>query len=65
MVHPFMFLVDLFDVNGRVVYKQINKSVKGINMIEVDKSMINQPGVMFYEIIIDDVRMMDKMILLN
>ena len=34
-------------------------------MIEVDKSMINQPGVMFYEIIIDDVRMMDKMILLN
>ncbi len=59
------FKFNLFDVNGRVVYKQINKSVKGINMIEVDKSMINQPGVMFYEIIIDDVRMMDKMILLN
>jgi|GEM_PF-1588378 len=59
------FKFNLFDVNGRVLYKQYNMSEKGINVIEIDRSMINQPGVMFYEVIVDDVRKMGKMILLN
>jgi len=63
VIRDFQF--NLFDVNGKVIYKQIKQSQKGINIIEIDRSMVNQAGVLFYEIIMDDERKMDKMILLN
>lgn len=55
----------LFDVNGRLVYQQFNDSQEGMNIIELDKSMINQSGVLYYEIQIGQIRLMDKMILIN
>ena len=56
---------NLFDVNGKVIYRQLNQSTKGVNIIEIDKSMVGQAGVLFYEVLIGDVRLMNKMILLN
>ncbi|NNL92686.1 MAG: T9SS type A sorting domain-containing protein [Saprospiraceae bacterium] len=60
---PYTFSV--YDVNGKVIYRQLDVSDSGINKIDLDKSTINQTGVLYYEIIIDHKRMLDKMIILN
>lgn len=59
------FVFNLYDVNGQLLYKQMNTAKEGVNSIQLDRSMIGQVGVLFYELLIDDQRFIQKMIVLK
>ena len=57
--------LSIYDLNGKLFYQEQKRAHKGMNVIRVSKSDINSSGVLYYELLSDDSRYVQKMILLD
>lgn len=57
--------LNVYDVNGRLMHSQNALSKAGINKFTLDKSNIASTGVLYYELISGNTRLMEKMLLIK
>ncbi len=58
--------LNVYDINGRTIYSTHHNSSIGINKIELRKSDVQSAtGILYYELISGDTRLMEKMLLLK
>lgn len=58
--------LNIYDVNGRLVHTKRNLSSEGLNKILIRKSDVNTAhGILYYELIQGETRLMEKMLLLK
>ena len=55
----------VFDINGRLLYKEIRQSKIGVNRIMLDKYDLNTSGILYYELSVEGQRYLKKMIVLE
>ena len=65
MPHDNDIALSIYDLNGKLFYQEQKRAHKGMNVIRVSKSDINSSGVLYYELLSDDSRYVQKMILLD
>jgi len=57
--------INIYDINGRKLYNKKLQVKVGINRIEIQKSEVNSSGVLYYELLSGDQRLMNKMLLIK
>ncbi len=57
--------LSLYDINGRLIYQEQRRAEKGINKVLFSRSDLNVSGVLYYELVVDNFRSIEKMILLD
>jgi len=62
---PQEVILSLYNVNGALIYQEQKTAKAGVNITTLFKNEINQSGVLYYELIAGEQRMIQKMILLN
>jgi len=58
-------VLNLFDMNGRRIFKKQIAGSEGENTISLDKSDLDHSGVLYYQLISGEVQLTKKMILLD
>jgi hypothetical protein len=58
-------MLNIYDVNGRLLHTKTAVSKVGINKFILDKTSISTPGVLYYELISENTRLMEKMLLIK
>jgi len=56
---------NVFDVNGRLIHYKNIEAEEGLNTIMLDRNDISGYGVMYYELVNEDQRLIKKMILIK
>ena len=59
------YSIHLYDVNGKLIYRLSNTSKKGVNEVVIDNDQFETGGILYYELISADVRLINKMLLLR
>ncbi len=54
-----------YDMNGRLLYKEIKTGSKGLNTTRVDHTQLNSSGIIYYELITENERLREKMLLIK
>ncbi len=55
----------VYDINGKLVYKQIRDANAGVNNIDLFRHEINASGILYYELSTVDQKIIKKMVLLD
>ncbi|NNE25220.1 MAG: DUF11 domain-containing protein, partial [Saprospiraceae bacterium] len=59
-------VLNVFDVNGRKVYSTTHRSIKGVNRITLKQSDLQSAGgILYYELISGETRLMEKMLFIK
>ena len=58
-------VLSVFDISGRVIYSEEREANQGLNSIILDKEDLNVQGVLYYELVTDNGRKIQKMILME
>jgi len=59
------YILSVFDLNGKLVYKTGGFAQKGMNSIKIDKSNLNVSGVLYYTVSTDTNTATKKMVMLK
>lgn len=59
------YTINVYDVNGRLLYKTEGVSVVGMNNTLLENTIFENGGLMYYELIVSDVRLVNKMLLVK
>ena len=59
------FVINVYDINGKLVYQEQNIAKKGINKVILSESDIDAGGILYYELISGNTRLMNKMLLIK
>jgi len=57
--------LSVYDLNGQLIYQELKRANKGLNISRISKYDLNGSGVLYYELISDDKRYVQKMILID
>ena len=57
--------LSVYDISGRLVFKVEREGVKGLNSVRLDKDDLNTQGVLYYELVTENGRKIEKMILMD
>ncbi len=56
---------NFYDVNGRLLYRELRTAQKGLNKSVIDHSIFSNGGIIYYELITKDERLVEKMFLVK
>ena len=65
MPHAEEVVLSIYDINGKLLYQEQKTALKGLNSLILDRSNLNSHGVMYYELVSGNARLVHKMILLE
>ena len=56
---------NIYDLGGKLLYRELRTGVQGLNTIEVSKDMFVNGGLLYYELVSGETRFMNKMLLIK
>jgi len=59
------YTINVYDINGKLIHRLNNYSRTGLNSVELDNSIFEYGGVLYYELIAEDTRLINKMLLVK
>ena len=57
--------LSIYDISGRLVYKEEKIGSQGLNTVMLDKESLNAQGILYYELVTENGRKIQKMILME
>jgi hypothetical protein len=59
------FILSIYDINGKLVHQIKDRAKAGDNKLDIENTLFNNGGVLYYELISGNSRLMNKMLLIK
>jgi len=58
-------ILSVYDINGKLIYQEQKIGEKGLNIVSFSRADLDMSGVLYYELVADNYRAIEKMILID